>query len=142
MTNPLPEEANPPLHYRIVIDRMGRQWLSANDRIHWAVRKRLTEQWRTVGARQSHVQNIPKLTGGRVICELRLFTRRNARRRDASNWAPTAKALVDGLVDGQVFPDDDSTRVIGPDLRMGPAVGDRNNEQLIIHIWPTGGGPA
>jgi len=142
VTAPLPEEANPPLHYRIVIDRMGRQWLSANDRLHWSVRKRLTEMWRTTGAWQAHKQGVPSLPGGRVICELRLFVRKNARRRDPANWSPTAKALVDGLVDAEVFPDDDSTRVVGPDMRMGPPAVERDQEQLIIHIWPTGGGPA
>jgi hypothetical protein len=33
---------------------------------------------------------------------------------DPANAAPTVKALIDGMVDAGVWPDDDSTYVIGP----------------------------
>ena len=32
---------------------------------------------------------------------------------------PTLKALVDGLVDAHLIPDDDWKHLIGPDVRMG-----------------------
>jgi len=44
---------------------------------------------------------------------------KKARKRDPGNWSPTAKAAVDGLVDSGVLPDDNSTRLLGPDPRLG-----------------------
>ena len=35
---------------------------------------------------------------------------------------PTAKAVVDGLVDAGVLPDDDAKHLLGPDLRRHPEV--------------------
>lgn len=43
------------------------------------------------------------------------------RRRDPGNWSPSAKAAIDGLVDAGVVPDDNSTRVLGGDPRLGAA---------------------
>lgn len=40
------------------------------------------------------------------------------RRRDPGNWYPTAKAIVDGLVDAGILIDDDHTKVVGPDMRQ------------------------
>ena len=63
----------------------------------------------------------------RCIC---LLTFHDKRRRDPTNWAPTAKALVDGAVEGHrslprarwrgLLPDDDATHLIGPDMRISP----------------------
>lgn len=44
----------------------------------------------------------------------------NNRSYDAGNLAPTAKAIVDGLVtDYGLLPDDSNEHVIGPDMRPG-----------------------
>lgn len=40
-------------------------------------------------------------------------------RYDPGNLYPTAKAILDGLVDSGLIKDDDYTRVIGPDMRHG-----------------------
>jgi hypothetical protein len=40
-------------------------------------------------------------------------------RWDAGNLYPTAKAVVDGLVDAGVIFDDSNEYVVGPDLRAG-----------------------
>ncbi|GAA2457182.1 hypothetical protein GCM10010405_46540 [Streptomyces macrosporus] len=42
------------------------------------------------------------------------------RRIDPANFYPSFKAAVDGLVDAGVLEDDDHTRVVGPDMRLGP----------------------
>lgn len=39
---------------------------------------------------------------------------------DPSNAAPTVKALIDGLTDAGLWPDDDSTHVIGPTYLRDP----------------------
>jgi Holliday junction resolvase RusA-like endonuclease len=45
-------------------------------------------------------------------------------RRDPSNWAPTTKAVVDGLVDARVWPDDSSEFVatVEPKFELGRLV--------------------
>jgi crossover junction endodeoxyribonuclease RusA len=53
------------------------------------------------------------------------------RKRDPANWYPSFKAAVDGIVDAGVLSDDDSTRVIGPDMRIGSPV---RGSQIVLHI--------
>ena len=43
-------------------------------------------------------------------------------RCDPANWYPSFKAAVDGLVDAGLLEDDDHTRVVGPDMRLGRKV--------------------
>ncbi|MBU8549765.1 hypothetical protein IMX12_13195 [Streptomyces sp. Babs14] len=45
-----------------------------------------------------------------------------AGRADPANWYPSFKAAVDGLVDAGLLEDDDHTRLIGPDMRLGSKV--------------------
>lgn len=54
-----------------------------------------------------------------------------ARRRDPGNWAPSAKAAVDGMVDAGLLEDDNSTRLLGPDPRLGTPVA---GTQLVLVI--------
>lgn len=133
MTQPdlfLPDEDDPPYHYRLVIERSGKEWLTENKRYHHMARARIVRNWRDIAAWRAHRALVPMCLRAHIIAELRF---QRPRKRDANNWAPTAKAIVDGLVDAHVFPDDDSTRVVGPDMRMGPA---DPVEQIIMHIWP------
>ena len=58
------------------------------------------------------------------------------RRRDPGNWAPSAKAAVDGLVDAGVLDDDDSTRLIGPDPRIGAPIRGANPQAQMV-LWIT-----
>jgi crossover junction endodeoxyribonuclease RusA len=44
------------------------------------------------------------------------------RRADPANWYPSFKAAVDGLLDAGLLDDDDHTRVVGPDMRLGAKV--------------------
>lgn len=90
------------------------EWLSANGRFHWAAKARRTKTLRQRGfwaAKQTKASRHDRLhvtafiqypTGGRA---------------DPANSAPTVKALIDGMVDAGVLPDDDSTHLIGPDFR-------------------------
>jgi crossover junction endodeoxyribonuclease RusA len=130
---PLPDRGNPPWYYRLEIDLIGKKWLTANKRQgRWAA-ARMTKNWREIAAWRAHRGIGPIcIRRAHVVCELRFSANR---RRDPANWAPTAKAVVDGLVDAGVFPDDDALHVIGPDMRLGPA---QRAEQLIVHIWPLG----
>lgn len=102
---------------RLDVDQAS-AWITENQRLHWRVKALRTKAWRTATAWRARADKLPALRGADVVCELRFATRR---RRDPNNWAPTAKACIDGLVDAGVFIDDDSTRVTGPDMRIGAA---------------------
>lgn len=53
------------------------------------------------------------------------------RKRDPGNWAPSAKAVIDGFVDAGVLPDDNHKNLLGPDPRMGEPV---PGGQLVFYI--------
>lgn len=63
------------------------------------------------------------------------------RRRDANNYEPTIKPLIDGLVSGPpkatgwvgLLPDDSSDYLLGPDMRISPEV-DPNLRALGIGV--------
>jgi hypothetical protein len=108
-----------PYYYRLEILAGGLGWLNENQKLDWWIRAQRVQGWRLAAGWSAKQERLPKLDYARIVCELR-FT--DTRRRDPNNWAPTAKACVDGLVDAGVFSDDDNTHVIGPDMRLGPKV--------------------
>lgn len=130
---PLPARDDPPRSFRIVLTRLGRGWITANQRGSWHNRAHMTRMWRDTTAWRCRGMGVCFTNGARVVVELRFL---GVRRRDPANWAPTAKAVVDGLVDAGLFPDDDYRYVTGPDMRLGPPVQARADEELIIHIFP------
>lgn len=84
-------------------------WLSANDRRHWADKAKRTRALRELG------QIMARNLGPRGITHVAAFIGYpRAGRADPANAAPTVKALIDGMVDAGVWPDDDSVHVIGP----------------------------
>lgn len=52
-------------------------------------------------------------------------------RCDPANWYPSFKAAVDGIVDAGLLEDDDHTRVVGPDMRLGAKV---KGGQLVLVV--------
>jgi crossover junction endodeoxyribonuclease RusA len=106
-------------------------WLNANQRLHWAKRRELTKQWREFGRVFARSNRLPATT---ELVQVTAWCRWPRRvRRDPGNWYPTAKAVLDGLTDAGVWPDDDSTHVVGPDMREWPH---RGPDALIIEITP------
>lgn len=88
--------------------------LSANDKMHWAARSRLTKQLRQWGyllGREGEGVARLGLRHARVEME---FAYPDRRRRDRSNLAPTVKALMDGLIDAGLLPDDADRFLDGP----------------------------
>lgn len=116
-------------HFRLEVLAGGLGWLSDNQRLHWAVKNQRTQGWRLATFLMARMRKTPRLVKARVVCQLR-FT--DVRRRDPNNWAPTAKACLDGLVDAGVFVDDDWKHVIGPDMRLGPQV---SREYRGVHLY-------
>jgi len=82
--------------------------LNMNERLHWSQRARRTKAWRQAAA--TAAMAIKKSQRGQPpsTVSISLPVRSLKVRRDPSNWAPTLKAAIDGLIDAGVFPDDDS----------------------------------
>jgi len=59
------------------------------------------------------------------------------RRADPANWYPSFKAAVDGVIDAGVLEDDDHTRLVGPDMRIGPIVKGGQLTLVIQELTPT-----
>lgn len=88
--------------------------LTANDKMHWAARSRLTKQLRQWGyllGREGEGVARLGLRHARVEME---FAYPDRRRRDRSNLAPTVKAIMDGLIDAGLLPDDADRFLDGP----------------------------
>ncbi len=109
----------------------GLDLINANQRLHEKARARLTKKIRA--AAMEAVSECPDLMDALAAAKPGpLFQRAHilgvlhpatsGRRRDPANWYGSFKAAVDGLVDAGLFDDDDHTRVVGPDMRLGPVV--------------------
>lgn len=77
--------------------------LSANDRLHWMERRRLTAEIRTTTAWLARAAGIPRC---QHISVTLVWAPGDHRRRDVDNAVPTLKAACDGLVAAAVTPDD------------------------------------
>lgn len=91
-------------------------WLSANDRRHWTDKAKRTRELRTLGKFRAEWEDVP-LLGTTHVAAFIGYPRNS--KADPSNAFPTVKALIDGMVDAGVWPDDDSTHVIGPTYLRG-----------------------
>ncbi|MFK5691302.1 hypothetical protein ACI3EY_16715 [Ornithinimicrobium sp. LYQ92] len=106
----------------------GMDYLNANHRTHWAAKAKRTRYWRDRARLEARRAGIPALDRAHITVTIH---KTRGGRYDPGNLAPTAKAIVDGLVDAGVLDDDDATRVIGPDMRAGEK---RDVRQLVITI--------
>ena len=92
-------------------------WLTANQRPHWAAKAAATRSLRDLAHAHAAARHLrPAPTPARVVAHIHL---RTGARFDPANASPTTKALVDGLTDAGLWPDDDAAHVIGPDHRLG-----------------------
>lgn len=110
--------------------------LTANQKIkHWGERARLVKMIRESAFILTRASRIPR---HKEILVTLHYQPRDRRNRDAHNLYPTVKALVDGIVDAGVVPDDNtdylSTNepVIHPPIkgqspRMWMTITERNN---------------
>ncbi|MCW2897804.1 MAG: Endodeoxyribonuclease RusA [Streptosporangiaceae bacterium] len=108
----------------------GLPLLNSNQRLHHRPKAKLTAALRA--AAMEAVSEDPALMAALAAAKPGpLYTRAHIlgilhpptrRRADPANWYPSFKAAVDGIVDAGVLEDDDHTRVIGPDMRIGTVV--------------------
>lgn len=118
----------------------GLDLINANQRMNEKARGRLTKKIRD--AARDAVEECPALLDALAAARPSpLFERAHilgllcpstyGRRRDPANWYGSFKAAVDGLVDAGLFEDDDHTRVVGPDMRLGKVV---KRGQLVLVV--------
>ena len=135
-TAPGQSRVEPPLpgrRWRLAIPP-GTTLISANDRpSHWAGRAAPTDVLRGVACVLARQQRIPPIPRARIVCYVRMT---GNRRYDPGNYAPSAKACVDGIVDAKVLPDDSAQYVTGPDMRRGYPAAQPCIELLVIELPP------
>ncbi|MGW5852129.1 hypothetical protein ACWFQ8_29990 [Streptomyces sp. NPDC055254] len=117
----------------------GLALLNSNQRPHHAVKARMTAAIRS--AAMAACSEDPAMRAALVAAGdgpalqrayiLGVLHPPSRRRADPANWYPSFKAAVDGLVDARVLEDDDHTRVVGPDMRIGPVV---KGGRISLHI--------
>ena len=87
--------------------------LTMNQRMHWAQKAKATKAWREASYiaawKFDGSWRPPQLP--RSIVQLDIPVRSTKVRRDPHNWYPTVKAVIDGLVDAGLWPDDNSDYV-------------------------------
>lgn len=116
----------------------GRHWtllmpyveemLNSNQRLHWRPEHKIRKRLRTDATSLIAPMRLPQLQRAAIFYVL--HPRPIERQRDPGNWAPTAKAYVDGLVtpnphrlkERHLLPDDDHKHLIGPNPVMGAPV--------------------
>ncbi|MFF4409890.1 hypothetical protein [Streptomyces sp. NPDC001404] len=107
----------------------GLTLMTSNERLHHYQRSDRTRALRHAARLATLQARIPRLERAYIACYLRPVDRR---RRDPGNWYPSAKALVDGLVDAGVLDDDNAARLIGPDMRLGTVI--KPGPQLVLVV--------
>ncbi|MEU7381520.1 hypothetical protein AB0A91_16260 [Streptomyces sp. NPDC042207] len=128
----------PALPYVIPL-RRGLKLLNSNQRLHYKRRAEYTAAIRA--AAMEAVSECPALMDALAKAKPDpLFQRAHVLgvlhpptdgRRDPANWYPTFKAAVDGIVDAGVLEDDDHTRLLGPDMRLGEK---RKGGQIVLVV--------
>ncbi|GHF33242.1 hypothetical protein GCM10010218_12920 [Streptomyces mashuensis] len=123
----------------------GRSWtllmpygelLTSNQRLHHMAEYRVRKRLRQEAALTARAHRLPRLERAAVYYVL--HPRPIKRKRDPGNWAPTAKAYVDGLVDAGLVPDDNSDYLVGPYPEMGRPVttGGARISLVVVELAP------
>ena len=103
---------------RLILEIPSDWWMSSNSRMHWAPKARRTDWLRSFARLQAKAQHLDRCRGPVLVtCWVQFPTRGRA---DPANAYPVVKAIIDGLTDAHIWPDDDSEHVIGPDMRRKP----------------------
>lgn len=103
-------------------------WLNSNDRDHWRVTSPIRAGWRENAREAAQLAGLPKGLARVRIDGLVVKARGGA--YDAMNFYPTAKPIVDGLVDYGLCTDDSNEFVEGPFLLPG----DKGPAALVLTI--------
>lgn len=102
------------------------EFINSNQRLHRMAQAKLTKAWRQASAAAAH-GTPPFAKQVRILAHIH---KPRGGRYDPGNLYPTAKAILDGIVDAGILPDDDHVHVIGPDMRHGG----KGEPRIIIEI--------
>lgn len=91
--------------------------ISSNQRIHWAVKAKRTKTLRVWSGFEARRLGIPRYE--RAVVNVWVHPGARTRKIDPPNYSDTVKALIDGLVDVRVLPDDTGQHVISVTYREG-----------------------
>ena len=91
-------------------------WLTSNGRYHWHAKADATKALRQLGKSAWVEAGQPKFERAYACA----FIQVRGGRFDPNNAWPTIKALLDGMVEAGLLPDDDSQHLSGPDMRKDP----------------------
>lgn len=108
--------------------------LTANDKPHWGRKAALTKQLRRWGyllGREGRGVARFHLTRARVVFE---FAYPDRRRRDRHNLAPTVKAMMDGLIDAGLLPDDSDRYLDGPHTTIADRLAEKRLNQTMYEV--------
>lgn len=101
----------------LTVDIPKGEWLTDNSRLDWAPKARRVKALRHRARWLAKSQGLtPAQCPVRIVAEI---ITRHGGIFDPNNAAAATKPLVDGLVDAQIIPADDSIHVVGPDHRRG-----------------------
>ena len=123
----------------------GLDLLNANQRLHHAPKAKLTAAIRAA-AHEAVTKDSNLMAALAAAKPGPLFQRVHVLgilhppkndRRDPANWYPSFKAAVDGIVDAGLLEDDDHTRVVGPDMRLGDKA---KGGRIVLVIRPLAAG--
>lgn len=121
-------------HQEITLTIPGSEWISQNGRYHWATKARRTRTLRALArlhARRTRLQPV-----SRVFATAYIQYPHTVGRADPANAAPTVKALIDGLVDAGILPDDDHTHLEGPLFKREPGACERGLHVVRLTLTP------
>ena len=106
-------------------------WVTANQRGSWRRYAAPIAAWRAKAEWTARAARIKPIEGHVRITAFVQRSHRRGGRWDPTNWAPTAKAAIDGLVSAGILADDDVRHVTGPDMRAGTV---QPTDRLLIVI--------
>ncbi|MEU4331351.1 hypothetical protein [Nonomuraea dietziae] len=130
-----PERPSEPPVYVLELPA-GTKLLNANDRTHWRAQRPLKKNLRDTACWLARAAKIPAMQRARMVG---VFEPPDNRRRDPANWAPSWKAVVDGVVDAGVLPDDNSKYLEGPYPELGEV---HPKGRLVLYIYDLSDVPA
>ena len=124
----------------IVFTIPDNEWLTANDRLHWAVKSRKTAALRE----RARIQSLNAMRRGELTaCFGRVHVMAGIQYRtsrvDPANSYPTIKALIDGMTDAGVWEDDSAKYLVGPDMRRVAGRPPKGTHTIAIMIEEIGG---
>lgn len=118
----------------VSLDIPRAEWVTSNMRLHWRSKAARVKQLRA-RARSAGMAVVDVPTPCKITATIGYPT---ARRADPSNAEPTIKALIDGLVDAGVIPDDDHAHVPEVRYRRDPDKSSPGMYRVTLRLEPIG----